>query len=79
MGSETCAGVAAGRVRSGAAALAVAVVATAFVLGRGPGSLILLSHSGQAPTRLPFAGAGLGWLPGHDSLSWAFGGRPAPA
>lgn len=53
---------------SGGIALGLAVLATAFVLGRGPGSLVWMT--GKPPTWMPFAGAGLSWVPFASDLEW---------
>lgn len=62
-----------GRITSAAAAMALALLIGFFLLGRGPGSLVWLS-GGEAPAWLPFAGAGLGWLPFEQR---PVAGRPA--
>jgi len=56
------------RLMTPALALLVALLVGWTVLGRGPGSLTWLS-GGSPPTWLPFAGAGLDWLPAGN-LRW---------
>lgn len=56
------------RIASAGIALGLALAATVFVLGHGPGTLVWLT--GKPPVWLPFAGTGLSWMPYSSNLQW---------
>jgi hypothetical protein len=57
-------------ITSSAIALLFAVALCLFVLGRGPGSLVWIAGGEQNLKWLPFAGAGVSWLPYNESVKW---------
>jgi hypothetical protein len=58
------------QITSSAIALLFAVALCLFVLGRGPGTLVWIAGGEQNLKWLPFAGAGVSWLPYNESVKW---------